>query len=56
MFTRILIAAPLAFVVSAAFIGAAIPAYAATAATCTTTPTRTTTRFSGCSTQQCKRG
>jgi hypothetical protein len=40
MFTRILIAAPLAFAVSAAFIGAAIPAYAATAATCTTTPTQ----------------
>lgn len=41
MLTRFLVAAPAALFVSAAFIGAAVPAYAApTAATCTTTPTQ----------------
>lgn len=38
MFTRLVIAAPLALAVSAAFIGAAVPAFAApSATTCTTT-------------------
>ena len=39
MFTRFLIAAPIAIAVSAVFVGAAIsPAHAATAIDCTTTP------------------
>ena len=38
MIARFLIAAPIALIVSAAFIGAAVPAFAAPVTTCATTP------------------
>jgi hypothetical protein len=55
MFTRFFIAAPVALLVSAAFIGAAVPAYAApAAATCTTMPSQLRAAASTAATDKAK--